>query len=150
MHIAAKQGNAEIIRKLLLFGADPLLWNSHGKCPVHVAAQEGYPLCLDAFCEAQVLPAFERRLRDRRFDHTRKASDGQCHILDVQDSLGMTPLHLATLRNQPEVASTLLKHSSKGLWMRDKNGRTPLDLAKLQGHKALEAKFEQMLAPGEE
>jgi ankyrin repeat protein len=47
---------------------------------------------------------------------------------------GRTPLHLAALRGNKEVAETLLKSRSVHVDARDENGMTPLHKAATQGH----------------
>jgi ankyrin repeat protein len=46
---------------------------------------------------------------------------------DVGDEKGVTPLHLAVLKNKPEMVELLVKHSS--LHTKDKQGQTALDYA---------------------
>ena len=47
LHIACLQGNIDVIRILLQFGANPNCRDKHGKTPVHYVAYYGYEDCLN-------------------------------------------------------------------------------------------------------
>ena len=53
-------------------------------------------------------------------------------LLNIQNDLGQTALHLAVLTNQPELVRKLLVHGA-ALDIRDRHGNTPLHLACKQG-----------------
>lgn len=57
--------------------------------------------------------------------------------LDMPDTFGQTPLHLASVRGNTEVVQYLLYDAgSKAFGIQDKKGRTPLDLAMRKGHES--------------
>ena len=56
--------------------------------------------------------------------------------VNEQNSSGWTALHVAAYYNQLECVRVLLRH--KPLLLKSRQGNTPLDDAKIQGHKGIE------------
>ena len=107
--IAAQYGQVEVVAYLLKNGANIHAVDTSRDTALHWAAYKG---------SIQVcgLLAFYDTLK-----------------FTTQDVYGQTPLHLAALRGHTSVVRYILLHLSKKdkeiLFVKDKNGRTPLDLA---------------------
>lgn len=107
--IAAQYGQVEVVAYLLKNGANIQAVDTSRDTALHWAAYKG---------SIQVcgLLAFYDTLK-----------------FTTQDAYGQTPLHLAALRGHTSVVRYIILHLSKKdkeiLFLKDKNGRTPLDLA---------------------
>ena len=86
LHLAAKFCNTYGVRTLLEKGANPKILNKDGQMPIHTVIVHG-----SANKVVEFLP----------FD-----------CLEVKDSLGRTPLLLATLQGRLDIISTLISHGA--------------------------------------
>jgi ankyrin len=104
LHLAAKQGNSELIRLLLEQGAVvDAAENAAGYTPLHTAAAQGHA----DLCELLI----------------RYGADPDAVTGDLD-----SPLHLAIAKGQTGVVRVLLKYRAR-LDARNKNGLTPLQQA---------------------
>jgi palmitoyltransferase ZDHHC13/17 len=109
--IAAQYGQVEVVAFLLQKGAQLQALDKSGDTALHWAAYKGsIPVC-------GLLGYYDTALTFGMVDH-----------------YGQTPLHLASLRGHTSVVRYILrqlgnKKASDALFLKDKNGRTPLDLA---------------------
>ncbi|HET8549629.1 MAG TPA: ankyrin repeat domain-containing protein, partial [Bryobacteraceae bacterium] len=121
--LAARGGDAELMRALAALGADPLLPNADGATPLIVAAGLGTRSPgEDAGTESEVLEAVQVALE--------LGND-----INAVDNNGETAMHGAAYKNLPAVVEFL---ASKGanieVWNRkNKQGWTPLTIA--EGHR---------------
>ncbi|KAK4380852.1 putative protein S-acyltransferase 23 [Sesamum angolense] len=145
LHWAAVRGSIAAADVLLQNGARVEVADVNGYRPVHVAAQYGQTGFLN-YIVAKYHADFDVPDNDGRsplhwaaykgFADTirlllfRDASQGR------QDKEGCTPLHWAALRGNVEACSVLAHAGSKEeLMVKDKAGKTPVELASDKGHR---------------
>ncbi|GER42111.1 S-acyltransferase [Striga asiatica] len=111
-HVAAQYGQTAFLNYIVAkFHADFDVPDNDGRSPLHWAAYKG----------------FSDTIRLLLF---REASQGR------QDKEGCTPLHWAALRGNVEACSVLAHAGSKDeLTLKDKAGKTPIELASDKGHR---------------
>jgi ankyrin repeat protein len=117
--LAARTGDAELMRLLAKLGADPLIPNADGTTPLLVAAGVGTRSPgEDAGTEAEVLEAV-------------KVAVELGNDVNAVDKNGETALHGVALKWVPSAAQYLLDHGAKvSVWnTKDYNGWTPLRIA---------------------
>lgn len=112
VHVAAQYGQTAFLNYIVSkYHADFDAPDNHGRSPLHWAAVKG-------FADTIRLLLF------------RDASQGR------QDKEGCTPLHWAALRGNVEACSVLAHAGSKNeLMVKDKAGKTPVELASDKGHR---------------
>jgi ankyrin repeat protein len=121
--MAAKSGDAELMRTLASLGADPLLPNADGATPLIVAAGLGTRSPgEDAGTESEVLEAVQVAL-DLGND------------INAVDNNGETAMHGAAYKNLPAVVELLAAKGARiEVWnQKNKHGWTPLTIA--EGHR---------------
>ena len=67
--------------------------------------------------------------------------------VNAQDDAGMTALHYAVMYEKEEVIKALLAHKDIKPALKDKQGRTPLDIARAAGHTAIIRMFPAIEPP---
>jgi len=109
LHIAALNGNKDIVELFLAYKADANAKNNIGVVPLHVAADRG---------------------------HTDVAVLLLTHGADVNAKMqyGMTPLHMAAGTGRKEMAALLIANNAD-VNARAINGNTPLHLAVANNHE---------------
>jgi uncharacterized protein len=121
--MAARSGDAELMRTLAALGADPLIPNADNATPLIVAAGLGTRSPgEDAGTESEVLEAVQVALE--------LGND-----INAVDNNGETAMHGAAYKNLPAVVQLLAdKGANIDVWNRkNKHGWTPLTIA--QGHR---------------
>jgi hypothetical protein len=114
LHLAAKQGRADIVKKFLECGANPNIVNEKGKTPLHKAWKS---------------PETVKILIDFKA------------CIEVKDHQGWTPLHTAVIKKEIETAKFLLK-AGADLTVKDFFDKTPIDYCEnLKVAKELEVYF---------
>lgn len=108
LHIAAFNGSADEVKKLLREHANPNATDQHGWTPLHDAAIQGHTEIVRLLL----------------------AADAQVDMQDTQDLY--TPLHDAVRMNYVEIARLLLEHGAD-LSLKDRWQETPLDIAQKYG-----------------
>lgn len=112
MHLAAANGNREMVRFLLTAKADVNAKDNAGSTPMHQVAMAKGPH--SDLIEMLLMHRAEVNARDKH---------------------GLTPLHYATMADNPTAVKTLLDHAAN-VNSRDNNfGNTPLIIAAVQGHE---------------
>jgi ankyrin repeat protein len=112
LHHAALSGRLNVARLLLEHGADVNARDNDGSTPLHDAASEGY---LEV---AKLLLEHGADVNARSYEK------------------GWTPLHSATRNGHTDVAKLLLEHGADPN-AKDKDGRTPADVAREEGYGEL-------------
>ena len=102
LFMAASNGNIEVVKLLLKFGADSNIQNSHGTTPLHAAIWGHYQLVKELL------------------------NAGALHT--IVDMNGDTPLHLAVVASSLNVVEVLLDAGADPK-MTNRQGMTPLNLA---------------------
>lgn len=108
--IAAQYGHVQVVAYLLQRGADGSARDTARDTALHWAAYKGS-------VEVMGLLVFRHELS-----------------FDMADAFGQTPLHLASLRGHTSAVRYVLQECNRNelsqlLYLKDKNGKTPLDLA---------------------
>ena len=139
LHTACGNGNLSVVRMLLLeFGADVNSQDGQNNTPLDVAALGGHTdvvcaLITEFGCSPQV-----RGFEGRTLLH--QACNGHSPLVEVllsefglsllsTDKYGNTPLHLASKFSQPSVVEKLLFEHDAPLFVRNKPGQSPVDVA---------------------
>jgi len=106
LHYAARGGHAACVRALLAAGADPSAATAAGGAtPLHRAAYMGHAGVVRALLEAGAGP-------------------------DARDADGETPLHKAARGGHAGACRALLPAARRSLGLRERRGRTPLEVAR--------------------
>ena len=84
MHFAAENGDLEMVKVLLEYGANPSVQNNAKEAPIHIAVGQGYT------------------------DIARLLLDCDSSYKDILDKQDRTPLHYAARNNQVEMIELLL------------------------------------------
>ena len=123
LHLALIRGHVKAARILVKGGADADAPNADGMSPSDMALAAGH---------VEVAGMFDERSADvTAKDEDRNLIERGAGVT-AQDKDGETPLHLASLMGQVEVAHTLIERGAD-VTARDNDGRTPLHLASQMG-----------------
>ncbi|KAL6498893.1 hypothetical protein OROHE_026400 [Orobanche hederae] len=145
LHWAAARGSIAAADVLLQNGARVEAADSNSYRPVHVAAQYGHTAFLNHIV-ATYHADFNVPDNDGRsplhwaaykgFSDTIRLLLFRDACQESQDKEGCTPLHWAALRGNVEACSVLAHTGSKKeLKLKDKEGKTPIELAFEKGHR---------------
>jgi len=145
VHVAACYGKSKILRLLLDSGANPNLKGRGGQTPLHFSTRNKRPICVDTLLENAANPNVADS-KGRTPLHC-AAFSGSCETIvplilggakidQPSESEGMTPLHFAALKGRRLVLNILLDQGADPT-QKDKNGKTPLDIA----HKSVRSAF---------
>ncbi|XP_045606736.1 transient receptor potential cation channel subfamily A member 1 homolog isoform X2 [Procambarus clarkii] len=142
LHIAAKNGQHDILNLLLTKGADCNAQDNTGHSPLHLAVTKDYPFCCEILLKCTDLKV---NIQNKTLDTPlhRAAKEGRIHIctmilqhnnieINVRNDKGMSPLHLATLENHAEVIKLLIENGAD-CKMQDKYFHLPLHYAAQKG-----------------
>ena len=114
LHYACQNGHMELLNKLVVeYKVDPSIRDNDGNTPLHI------------LCRTHHTEEFEEKLRTMLCKHR------YWTVFQVNNN-GNTPLHTATLYEQAYCARLLLHNYNAPLFVRNKDGKTALDLAKAQ------------------
>eukprot|EP00945_MAST-04E_sp_MAST-4E-sp1_P004111 g4111.t1 len=110
--IAARSGNASVIRTLLKYGADLNCANGEGFTPVELATRHGHFRCVETLLQVRQIVASANGLD-----------------IELLNSQGKSLLHVAVTYNKPTIVSMLCEYASDLVDWPDKHGNTPLHTA---------------------
>ncbi|XP_043245270.1 NF-kappa-B inhibitor cactus-like [Amphibalanus amphitrite] len=125
LHLAALTGDSELVRHLLVAGADPTLRDRHGNTPLHVACERGDRGCVLNLTE----PVTANEMRQAACRYTCQPRPLACAQLDEWNYQGLSCLHLAVASRDREITAHLIIHGCNVNITEGKSGRTPLVLA---------------------
>jgi hypothetical protein len=155
--LATWQGHDLVVGRLLALGADVGLRDCVEWCAVHWACYRNrasaLALLLDdagALLNARGNNGWTPLIVTTYHGATEcvellLARDGDALELDAVDKDGDTALHLAAWKNHPTIAQLLLQAGADPT-VRNRNGRTPLDVAQSRGHQQCKALLQAALA----
>ncbi|KAJ3323586.1 Osteoclast-stimulating factor 1 [Boothiomyces sp. JEL0866] len=121
LHEAAKRGNLSFAQELLAAGVSANSLDKAGNSPLHWACRGGH---LDVV----------------------KLLLGKNVTINVQNKLGDTPLHLSAWGGHPAVVDLLLNQEGIKTTLKNNDGQTPVQLAKVDAVAALLLNFNGSLA----
>lgn len=141
LHLAARCGKAEAVKKLLAAGADANARDNSGRTPLHAAvAGDAVSVVKVLLCHpstkinAQTSDGTTALMSAVRLDIgplVTELLDSESDV-DLADSYGKTALHWAAAVNNLEAAIALLQHGAKRDVQDDRN-QTPLFIAAREG-----------------
>lgn len=142
LHIAAKNGNKDILDLLLSKGADCNAQDSTEQSPLHHTATKDHLYCCQRLLKC---PDLNVNIQNKTHDTPlhRAAKEGRraiCNIMlqhpdinvNAKNKRGMIPLHLATLENHGSIIELLMEYGAD-FKIRDKNFHLPIHYAAQKG-----------------
>lgn len=127
LHWSCFHGSLEHSKELLKMGLDIMSRDNEGKTPAHWAATTQNVALMQQLVLAYSLHPFAKAARD---DPALRA----CHIMNVPDNQGRTPLHVAVGIGNAEITELILSVDQAKVDIQDIHGRTPLHWAVQLGH----------------
>ncbi len=137
IHYAAESGHAEIVKLLCNKDALTRLSDTDGMRPIHLAASNGHADVIEVLLNNRADPndvVRDARMTALHFAALHDHLDAAKVLLaagaepNTVNNTGYTPLHIAVLRNDPDMVELLLTKGAGAAVPRD--GRTALDVAK--------------------
>ncbi|MDQ7826601.1 MAG: ankyrin repeat domain-containing protein [Candidatus Eremiobacteraeota bacterium] len=123
-HHAVRESRTEMLKMLEWYPYLSTTTDSYGRTPLHLAAGMGN-------MESAAI------LIKRAISYQGRTA------LDIRDSGGRTPLHYAAEAGHTAIVRMLLKEGAAHL-EKDRNKKTPADLALREGHRSLQAIFREL------
>lgn len=144
LHVAAEKGEYDIVTELIKQGAKPLVFNSKGDTPLHLAALNGRKVVVKGLQTPEMCQI--RGDGDRTVLHC--ACEGCPEMVgelvnvcksDVMavDNEGRTPLHIAALYGKEKAVKELITTFKCPVDCKDARGCTPLQCACQNDHLAV-------------
>ena len=157
LHWACTEGSIPHVALLLKHGADMEAKDTSGCTPLLIAAQYGQVEVVAYLLKNGANIQAVDSSRDSALHWAAyKGSIQVCGLLsfyntlsfETPDAYGQTPLHLASLRGHTSVVRYILLHlhNKSILFLKDKNDRTPLDLAIHKNRPTVKAVLEEAMA----
>ncbi|GFR22359.1 hypothetical protein TNCT_213892 [Trichonephila clavata] len=140
LHIAAQEGNLNIIKYLIDRGADVNSQNDAGSKPIHIAAREGHKDIVELFLNCKslnnYLGAFDQSLvhyatMGSQLEILKLLIDLKFDV-NASDRNDLKPVHIAVSSNDKNILLILLQHGAYYDAVYD--GLTPLQLALYHNH----------------
>ena len=138
---ACKNGNIDLVKKMLSYGADVNAKNNNGNTPLHLASRKGHTEIVKLLLEHGADANVKNNDGETAFDwasyegHTEivKLSLEYGADVNVKDNDGNTPLRWASSNGQTEIVKLLLEYGAD-VNAKDDDGNTPLFCASYEGH----------------
>mmetsp|Transcript_9947 Transcript_9947/g.12926 ORF Transcript_9947/g.12926 Transcript_9947/m.12926 type:complete len:653 (+) Transcript_9947:333-2291(+) len=158
IHWATTEGSIKVVSWLIKHSERDIVnvRDGSGCTPLMIAAQYGYPNLVAYLIQKGADPSSLDNNRDSALHWGAYKGDssivGLLHHLnatdvDAVDNFGQTPLHLAAIRGMSEVVQYLLYDAnSNAVFLKDKEGKTPLDLAIKKNRKSVQLVIESYLS----
>ncbi|KAL3859268.1 hypothetical protein ACJMK2_009495 [Sinanodonta woodiana] len=145
LHIAVEKGDLSMIQKLYKHGVVMDAISRKEELPIHVALRLGrleiFQFLYNLTKEPQSsLPYGDTTLhmacRLGRVEFVKYILETNIDILNRQNDIGKSPLHVAVENGHPTIVSTLVSAGSD-IHLKDKDSKTPLDLARKKSRNPL-------------
>lgn len=146
LHLAAAARNTDIMKYLVALGADPDELDSKGSTPLHLCVPDYWTseallslgadpnIRADMDADFVVIEVWDNRIRHGYYPYIIGI-----HIADYK---GWTPLHGGTAMGNEAYVKLLLEFGAR-VDIKDEKGRTPLDIARLEGHSNIVTVLEE-------
>ncbi|KAJ6797585.1 ankyrin repeat-containing protein-like [Iris pallida] len=159
LHYAASLGDYKMVQLLLHHdAAAAYLFDKDGLSPIHVAARMGYVDTIERIVEA--CPDAVELIDKKGQNLLHVAADSKAlsvvkyvirkpafkELLNDQDHVGNTPLHLATIGHNLEIIQLLLEDKRVDAALRNHKGLTPLDLASSCTDSSIQLRMHKIMA----
>lgn len=139
LHKACLTSRYEIIELLLMKNADINIKNNEGHRPIDLASDPTIKKLIQAAEKTESLnlqKTFFEAVANNDLDLINKLLNNKSFDLSCQDTFGNTALHMASNRNQCEIAALLMQKGIDTV-IKNQNNLTALDLAKTKEMKEI-------------
>lgn len=148
LHIAAIRNAPHIVELLLDFGADPNYKDGKGRTPIFYAIyNQNYGVAIDLINKGARLDVVDfngetilhftvGRNSYNILEYLLQNFPAFNNFINFKDNDGNTPLHIAAFMGYTDIAELLLRYGANPN-LRNKNGETPLDIAKKSNNRPL-------------
>ncbi|KAI9582331.1 NF-kappa-B inhibitor cactus-like [Glossina fuscipes] len=134
LHLAALTKRPNILRMLLLAGADPTVRDRRGNTALHLACRSGVVECVDSL----IKPFYKDEIEEasHQYEH-RNFSIPLSQDLDLRNYNGESCVHVAAKLGFIDILHRLVSHGADINAREKKCGRTPLHIAIERGNEIL-------------
>ncbi|MBQ7394449.1 MAG: ankyrin repeat domain-containing protein, partial [Lentisphaeria bacterium] len=147
IHVAARHGNAEMVKALLDLGVPVELKDRNGHTALHIAATKKYNSVIEVLFAAGADPNMGDNEDDfcliylpqvrAPYSIWKLFIDHPQINVNRQNHAGVSSLHYMAKWNTPTDIFELMFSKGANINIRDNSGRTPLDMAEAGGHTEL-------------
>ncbi len=147
IHVAARHGNTEMVKALLELGVPVELKDRNGHTALHIAATKKYPAVIELLFANGADPNMGDNEDDfcliylpqvrAPYSIFKLFTDHPQINVNKQNHAGVSALHYMAKFNTPVAVWELMFSKGADINIRDRGGRTPLDMAEAGGHTEL-------------